>query len=143
MQLRPAAPAGQKLITDADLPRFAPRISTIAGWYDAEHFLQLKDGRLLKVSALTGKAEAVRDPAVWEKALAALPADDDPAAGPAPWAQKGKGGRRPRGSLTAEAIVDAAVDLVESHGFAEAEFCPLIKAAFKGHLAAEMNNDEA
>src|SRR5438874_9048484 len=61
-QLRGPAPVGQKLITDDDLPLFAVKISTIVGWQDDEHFLQLKDGRLFAVSAGTGQARRVTDP---------------------------------------------------------------------------------
>ena len=42
--------------SEDDLSALAVKISTIVGWHDAEHFLQLKDGQLLKVSAATGSA---------------------------------------------------------------------------------------
>src|SRR5947209_1274738 len=91
LQVRGAAPAGQKLITDDDLPRFAVRISTVVGWQDDEHFLQLKDGQLFNVTAATGQAQRVTDPAARERAWAALAASGDDFAGP--WSSPQKGGK--------------------------------------------------
>ncbi|MBY0455776.1 MAG: DPP IV N-terminal domain-containing protein, partial [Gemmataceae bacterium] len=44
----------------------------IQGWLDAEHFLQVKDGKLLKVEARTGKGEPWTDPEKIKKSLAAI-----------------------------------------------------------------------
>jgi len=40
---------------------------------DGQHFLQVKEGRLSRVEAVTGKAEPLFDPDKLGKALAALP----------------------------------------------------------------------
>jgi dipeptidyl aminopeptidase/acylaminoacyl peptidase len=45
-------------------------------WFDAEHFLQTKDGKLLKVHARTGRAEPFVDPAKLKKSVAAVVKDD-------------------------------------------------------------------
>src|SRR4051812_11543650 len=44
-----------------DSQLFRVHCSVVVGWYDAEHFLQLKNGRLLKVSVLNGASEPVYD----------------------------------------------------------------------------------
>jgi dipeptidyl-peptidase-4 len=49
-------------------------------WLDAEHFLQTKDGKLLKVHARTGRAEPFVDPVQLRKSLLAAMKDDAPAA---------------------------------------------------------------
>ena len=49
-------------------------------WIDAEHFLQSKDGSLLKVEAATGRAEAFLDTDAIASALSALATIDDKAA---------------------------------------------------------------
>src|SRR5262249_12022903 len=95
VQLRGPAPAGQRLITDDDLPLFAVKISTIVGWQDDEHFLQLKNGQLFAVSASPGQARRVTNPETWQRALAALPARDDDVAGPFARPQKGGKGNTP------------------------------------------------
>ncbi|MFO0850494.1 MAG: DPP IV N-terminal domain-containing protein [Gemmataceae bacterium] len=41
-------------------------------WVDADHFLQTRDGKLLKVDARTGRSEPFVDPAKLKKSLAAL-----------------------------------------------------------------------
>ncbi len=45
----------------------------IGGWLDAEHFLQVKDGKLWKVEARTGQAELFADPQAVRKSLQAVP----------------------------------------------------------------------
>ncbi len=45
---------------------------TPGAWLDAEHFLQVKEGKLLKVEARTGKSELFADPAKIKKSLTAL-----------------------------------------------------------------------
>ncbi len=49
-------------------------------WIDDEHWLQSKDGRLMKVEARTGEAEPFHDPEALAKGLAALPTIDESAA---------------------------------------------------------------
>src|SRR5205085_50726 len=45
---------------------------TTGAWLDGEHFLQVKDGKLLKVEARTGKSEPFADPEKLKKSLAAI-----------------------------------------------------------------------
>jgi dipeptidyl-peptidase-4 len=47
--------------------------ATPMAWLDGEHFLQVKDGKLWKAEARTGKAELFADPESIKKSLAALP----------------------------------------------------------------------
>ena len=51
---------------------FAGTLLTQGAWLDGEHFLQVKEGKLLKVEARTGKGEPWTDPALIKKSLAAL-----------------------------------------------------------------------
>ncbi|VTR93744.1 peptidase s9 : Peptidase S9B dipeptidylpeptidase IV domain protein OS=Isosphaera pallida (strain ATCC 43644 / DSM 9630 / IS1B) GN=Isop_1654 PE=4 SV=1: Peptidase_M14: DPPIV_N: Peptidase_S9 [Gemmata massiliana] len=51
---------------------FAGTPLTTGAWVDAEHFLQVKEGKLLKVEARTGRAEPFADPALIKKSLAAI-----------------------------------------------------------------------
>ncbi len=51
-----------------------------ARWLDDEHWLEDRDGRLLKVDARSGMAEPFHDPEALAKALAALPTIDEDAA---------------------------------------------------------------
>jgi dipeptidyl aminopeptidase/acylaminoacyl peptidase len=46
--------------------------ATIGAWIDADHFLQVKEGQLLKVEARTGQAEPFTNPELIKKSLAAL-----------------------------------------------------------------------
>jgi dipeptidyl-peptidase-4 len=87
-----------RLVTEDDLPNLTVKVSTIVGWHDAEHFLQLKDGQLLKVSVHGGKPEVVRDQDILERSLtvlAQLRDRDRGSLGPAPEPQMGKGGAGP------------------------------------------------
>lgn len=61
------------LLTLDDLPGIAPRISTIVDWLDDDHFLQIKDGVLLRVDASTGQSEPFVAVDKVAEALAALP----------------------------------------------------------------------
>ncbi|MFO0823113.1 MAG: S9 family peptidase [Gemmataceae bacterium] len=45
---------------------------SVGDWIDAEHFLQTKEGKLWKVNARTGKAEAFTNPALISKSLRAV-----------------------------------------------------------------------
>ena len=45
---------------------------TTGAWLDAEHFLQVKEGKLMKVEARTGKSEPFADAAQIKKSLSAL-----------------------------------------------------------------------
>lgn len=45
---------------------------TTGAWLDGEHFLQVKDGKLMKVEARTGKSEPFADAAQIKKSLSAL-----------------------------------------------------------------------
>jgi len=51
---------------------FAGSPLTTGAWIDDEHFLQAKEGKLLKVEARTGKSEPFTDPAKIRQSLAAL-----------------------------------------------------------------------
>ncbi len=51
---------------------FAGTPLTTGAWIDAEHFLQVKEGKLLKVEARTGKGEPFSDPEKIKKSLAAI-----------------------------------------------------------------------
>ena len=51
---------------------FAGSPLTTGAWVDAEHFLQVKDGKLLKVDARTGKGDPFTDPEKIKKSLVAL-----------------------------------------------------------------------
>ncbi len=51
---------------------FAGTPLTTGAWIDGEHFLQVKEGKLLKVEARTGKGEPWTDPAKIKKSLAAI-----------------------------------------------------------------------
>lgn len=46
--------------------------ANITAWLDGEHFLQIKDGKLWKVTARTGEAEPFTRPELIQKSLAAL-----------------------------------------------------------------------
>ncbi len=45
---------------------------SVGAWLDADHFLQVKEGKLWKADARTGKAELFADPEAIQKSLAAL-----------------------------------------------------------------------
>lgn len=51
---------------------FAGSPVTTGAWIDGEHFLQVKEGKLLKVEARTGKSEPFADPEKIKQSLAAL-----------------------------------------------------------------------
>jgi dipeptidyl-peptidase 4 len=51
---------------------FAGAPLTTGAWIDDEHFLQVKEGKLLKVEARTGRGEPFTDPAKIKKSLVAL-----------------------------------------------------------------------
>ncbi len=51
---------------------FAGTPIATGSWIDGEHFLQVKEGKLLKVEARTGKSEPFTDPAKIKKSLSAL-----------------------------------------------------------------------
>jgi dipeptidyl-peptidase 4 len=51
---------------------FAGSPLTTGAWIDGEHFLQVKDGKLLKIEARTGKSEVFADPEKLKKSFAAL-----------------------------------------------------------------------
>lgn len=51
---------------------FAGSPLTTGAWIDDEHFLQAKDGKLLKVEARTGKSEPFTDPEKIKKSLSAV-----------------------------------------------------------------------
>ncbi len=81
----PESVVANKPITEAQLMRpggaftfgFAGSPLTTGAWVDGEHFLQVKDGKLLKVEARTGKGEPFADPALIKKSLSALKDIDD------------------------------------------------------------------
>ncbi len=66
-----------KPITPETMFRSPPNLSgsPVGGitWIDSENFLQVKDGKLWKVAALTGRAEQFIDPAKLTKSLSAIP----------------------------------------------------------------------
>src|SRR5687767_12582142 len=76
----PEARGEPKPITEAQLMGrggaftfgFAGTPLTTGAWIDNEHFLQVKDGKLLKVAARTGKSEPFADPGKIKKSLAAV-----------------------------------------------------------------------
>jgi dipeptidyl-peptidase-4 len=70
----PQPPQAKKLITFDALPDFGGRVNNVSGWFDDEHFLQLKDGKLLKVHARTGSAEPAFDREPLVKGLAKIAA---------------------------------------------------------------------
>ena len=51
---------------------FAGAPLSTGAWVDGEHFLQVKDGKLLKIEARTGKGESFTDAALIKKSLAAI-----------------------------------------------------------------------
>lgn len=51
---------------------FAGSPLTTGAWIDGEHFLQVKEGKLLKVEARTGKGEPFTDPAKIKQSLAVI-----------------------------------------------------------------------
>jgi dipeptidyl aminopeptidase/acylaminoacyl peptidase len=51
---------------------FAGTPITTGSWVDGEHFLQVKEGKLLKVEARTGKSEPFADPQKIKRSLAAI-----------------------------------------------------------------------
>lgn len=57
-------------------PSFTGSPSSIMAWLDADHYLQVRDGRLRKVHAASGRSEPFHDPAKMAAELAKLPTID-------------------------------------------------------------------
>ncbi|HWE34987.1 MAG TPA: DPP IV N-terminal domain-containing protein [Isosphaeraceae bacterium] len=103
--------AEKKPITFADLhagrlPGFDGQPTSVS-WLDADHLLQAKGGRALRVEARTGKAEPYqgRDTEAMAKALAELPTIDEATARALTRQQGAPGGRMRRGFRRASARI--------------------------------------